>query len=87
MRMNRRAVLKTMGAAVMTGAMARAQAAPEGGSARASICLFSKPLHGRPVEKLAEVLAPIQITALDLTCRPGGHVLPELALWLPATLR
>lgn len=77
MPMNRRAVLKTMGAVAIAGAMNRTQAASESSSPKASICLFSKPLHGRPVEKLAEVLGSIGVTALDLTCRPGGHVLPE----------
>lgn len=41
------------------------------------ICLFSKPLHNRPFAELPAVLREIGFGAVDLTCRPQGHVLPE----------
>jgi sugar phosphate isomerase/epimerase len=42
-------------------------------------CLFSKPLSNRPWADLPGVLNNLGVTAVDLTCRPGGHVLPERA--------
>ena len=41
------------------------------------MCLFSKALQNRPVADLARMLPEYGIDAVDLTCRPGGHVLPE----------
>lgn len=43
------------------------------------MCLFSKPLHNRTFDELPAVLEELGIDAVDLTCRPGGHVLPERA--------
>jgi L-ribulose-5-phosphate 3-epimerase len=41
------------------------------------LCLFSKPLHNRSFTELPAILAELGMNAVDLTCRPGGHVLPE----------
>jgi sugar phosphate isomerase/epimerase len=41
------------------------------------LCLFSKPLHNRPFRELPAILNKLGIDAVDLTCRPRGHVLPE----------
>jgi len=46
-------------------------------SSRGDLCLFSKPLHNRPVRDLPDLLHDLGIDALDLTVRPGGHVLPD----------
>lgn len=40
-------------------------------------CLFSKPLGNRKAADLPAMLEKLGIDAVDLTCRPGGHVLPE----------
>lgn len=40
-------------------------------------CLFSKPLGRRHFRELPRVLKALGINAVDLTCRPEGHVLPE----------
>jgi len=42
-------------------------------------CLFTKPLHNRPFKDLPGVLNELGVTAVDLTCRKGGHVAPERA--------
>ncbi len=40
------------------------------------ICLFSKHLPGLPPRELARALKPIGFGGIDLTVRPGGHILP-----------
>ncbi|MFH0939316.1 MAG: TIM barrel protein [Planctomycetota bacterium] len=40
-------------------------------------CVFSKHLVGPPLDEVAARLAKMGICAIDLTCRPNGHVLPE----------
>jgi sugar phosphate isomerase/epimerase len=42
-----------------------------------SVCLFSKPLQSMPWPRLAQAVKQIGFTGVDLTVRPGGHVLPE----------
>jgi len=44
---------------------------------KSSPCLFSKPLHNRKFTELPALLNELGINAVDLTCRPAGHVLPE----------
>jgi sugar phosphate isomerase/epimerase len=39
--------------------------------------LFSKPLHGHSWRRLAQGAKQAGFTGIDLTTRPGGHVLPE----------
>jgi sugar phosphate isomerase/epimerase len=58
-------------------AASKAADAVESPAGKASVCLFSKPLGGRPVAELPALLGDLRCSALDLTCRPGGHVLPE----------
>jgi len=80
--LNRRDALKLAGAAFGTlviGRTARAaqtSATPDG---RPRLCLFSKILHNRPFKDLPGLLPKLGVDALDLTCRAGGHVLPEQA--------
>ncbi|MEP0844707.1 MAG: sugar phosphate isomerase/epimerase [Phycisphaerae bacterium] len=74
--MNRRDVFKAAGAVLAAGGLAGAQAAPAG-SPRPVVCLFSKPLSGRAFGELPAMLNELGVGAVDLTCRPGGHVLPE----------
>jgi L-ribulose-5-phosphate 3-epimerase len=45
--------------------------------AHPSVCLFSKPLQGMSWQRLAQAAKKIGFTGIDLTVRPGGHVLPE----------
>jgi L-ribulose-5-phosphate 3-epimerase len=52
-------------------------AAPAPPDRRPRVCLFSKPLQNRDVDGLADVLGELGLDAVDLTCRPAGHVLPE----------
>ncbi|MBI4580300.1 MAG: TIM barrel protein [Planctomycetes bacterium] len=57
------------------------------GPRRVQPCLFSKPLGNRKVAELPRILKDLGIDAVDLTCRPGGHVLPEkVADDLPAAI-
>jgi L-ribulose-5-phosphate 3-epimerase len=56
--------------------MARARNASS--SARPSVCLFSKHLGWIKVySQLAKTLSELGFDGVDLTVRPGGHVLPE----------
>ena len=67
-----------LGAAVPLGA-AGLEDLPDGGAARAPgpITVFSKHLQWLEYEELAEVVAEAGFDGIDLTVRPGGHVLPE----------
>ena len=88
-RVSRRFALKSVGAIAgavgVTGGVrsgiAESQAAgkDEGRAkgARPAVCLFSKPLHNRPFAELPGLLSELGVDAVDLTCRPKGHVLPE----------
>jgi len=54
------------------------QATPSGKFAAAPICIFSKHLQFLPdYNSMAEMAAEIGFDGVDLTVRPGGHVLPE----------
>lgn len=69
MKLNRREWLSSIAAA----AVARpAFAAPP-----PAFILFSKPLHGHSWRKLAQGAKQAGFAGIDLTTRPGGHVLPE----------
>lgn len=78
-RSTRRSILRGTVAAAGTLAAGGALRAPAQRSepARCSLCLFSKPLHNRTFQQLPEILQHLDIDAVDLTVRPGGHVLPE----------
>ena len=78
--LTRRQALKSAGAVVGAAAMtapARAQRAEPSRKNRPMLCLFSKALHSYPFAELPEVATKLGLDALDLTCRPEGHVLPE----------
>jgi sugar phosphate isomerase/epimerase len=83
-RIGRRTFIK---AGVVAGGLAgaglpaadRQEASAAGSSAGCRPCLFTKPLGARKAEELPAVLAQLQVDSVDLTCRPGGHVLPERA--------
>ena len=77
---NRRDFLRTAGA--VTAAVATAHGAETTDKQKSTEpvpCLFSKPLHNRKFEDLPPLLHELGIKAVDLTCRPKGHVLPERA--------
>ena len=83
-RIDRRTFIK---AGVVAGGLARAglPAAPgpetpvPAPPSRCRPCLFTKPLGARKAAELPDVLAQLRVDSVDLTCRPGGHVLPERA--------
>jgi sugar phosphate isomerase/epimerase len=69
----RRDFLKIGSTAMLTGAgMAMA-----GKSSPWQICVFSKHLQWLDYDDMAEFAAEIGFDGIDLTVRPGGHVLPE----------
>jgi sugar phosphate isomerase/epimerase len=41
------------------------------------VCIFSKQLHWLGYEEMAQTVAQLGFDGIDLTVRPGGHVLPE----------
>jgi sugar phosphate isomerase/epimerase len=53
-----------------------ARAASEAGLA-GQVCLFSKHLPDMPYPELARTIKQLGFAGVDLTVRPGGHVLPE----------
>ncbi|MBI1356274.1 MAG: TIM barrel protein [Acidobacteria bacterium] len=63
---------------VLAGA-ALAAAAPAGPAKKPTLCLFSKHLPGLSYPELAKALQQMGFPGVDLTVRPGGHVLPENA--------
>ncbi len=76
-RSSRREFLQASLAVVAVTGAARGGELPSDTPRRPRLCLFSKPLGGRPVAELPPLLHDLRCDALDLTCRPGGHVLPE----------
>ncbi len=78
-RTTRRAFLHaSLAAGAIAAKLTAAQDAPAEPSPP-NLCLFSKPLGGRRVADLPALLGAFGCEALDLTCRPEGHVLPERA--------
>jgi sugar phosphate isomerase/epimerase len=83
--MNRRTLLKSAGMfavpSTMTTATEATQRSPSdpGAAQRPTLCLFSKPLQNRSVAEIAALIPELGFTAVDLTCRSGGHVLPDRA--------
>ncbi len=65
------------GLAVMPAAARAISPASDG--ARPAVCLFSKPLPNLDYGALGKALHELRFTAVDLTVRPKGHVLPERA--------
>jgi len=70
----RREFLKVVGAAAAAAPLARA-----GGPFRGTLCLFSKHLPGMDWQRMARSVKQLGFGGVDLTVRPGGHVLPERA--------
>jgi L-ribulose-5-phosphate 3-epimerase len=67
------------------GALVADASAPSG--FRGTICLFSKHLPDLPAGELGRAVAALGFGGVDLTVRPGGHVVPErAALALPPFL-
>lgn len=58
----------------LAGLPSELRAAP---AARQPVCVFSKPLQWLDYEALAETVREAGFDGLDLSVRPGGHVLPE----------
>jgi L-ribulose-5-phosphate 3-epimerase len=77
--LKRRDVLQAAGATLAMAAVATAEDKTPPAKARPSPCLFTKPLHNRPLKDLPAILNDLGIDAVDLTCRRGGHVAPERA--------
>jgi sugar phosphate isomerase/epimerase len=75
---NRRDFLRTAGAVtVAVSATHGKEDAKNSEGAEPIPCLFSKPLHNRRFDELPPLLHELGVKAVDLTCRPKGHVLPE----------
>ena len=77
--MHRRSFLQHL--AVTAGSIPLAswasQQAPGASVARPPILVFSKHLHFLPYKEMAEKAKELGFDGVDLTVRPGGHVLPE----------
>jgi len=76
--LTRRTFIATTGAALGLGCSA-ALAAQVPGGFQGPICLFSKHLPDLHWKDLGPVVKAIGFEGVDLTVRPGGHVLPERA--------
>src|SRR5690349_12566879 len=76
--LTRRELIELAGAAAVSALAARAEAG-RGGAAGPAIhfCFFSKHLSDLSVTDLAAAVIDMGYDAIDLTVRPGGHVLPE----------
>lgn len=76
-RTSRRDLLRTAAVLAASGPLGAPAQEASASSPRPSVCLFSKPLGNRSAAELPAVLAGLGISAVDLTCRAKGHVLPE----------
>ena len=81
-RLDRREFLARAGAAALTATAlgpvaARGEAVRTRGPEEWMIAVFSKHLHWLPLADVGPVIAESGFHAVDLTVRPGGHVLPE----------
>jgi sugar phosphate isomerase/epimerase len=75
--LTRRELIELAGAAAISALTApRAEAAPSTSGAP-KFCFFSKHLSDLSVPDLASAVIDMGYDAIDLTVRPGGHVLPE----------
>ncbi len=72
---NRRDFLKITSAAALAGAFDRPALAANGFNG--TLCLFSKHLPEMNWQQLAQAVKKLGFGGVDLTVRPGGHVLPE----------
>jgi L-ribulose-5-phosphate 3-epimerase len=72
----RREFLKAA-AATSAAAMMASPARPAPAAITSKLCFFSKPLPQMNWQRLAESVGRVGYGGIDLTVRPGGHVLPE----------
>lgn len=75
--MNRRAFLARGAAATAAGILAGRMAAAQDTPAKPQVVVFSKYLQFMDYKTLARTCREIGLDGVDLTVRPGGHVLPE----------
>src|SRR5919197_114926 len=73
MSQNRREFIKS------ASALAAVSLLPNTNGFNGDICLFSKHLPAMDWTRLAKVVKKLGFGGVDLTVRPGGHVLPERA--------
>ena len=73
MNQNRRDFIKS------ASAFAAVSMLPKASGFNGQICLFSKHLPGMDWNQLALAVKKLGFSGIDLTVRPGGHVLPERA--------
>jgi L-ribulose-5-phosphate 3-epimerase len=64
-------------AAASTAAILSSPAAAAPSAITSKLCFFSKPLPQMNWQRLAESVKRVGYDGVDLTVRPGGHVLPE----------
>ncbi|MGH9326596.1 MAG: sugar phosphate isomerase/epimerase, partial [Terriglobia bacterium] len=82
---SRREFLQISSATALTAAvspsagLAAAVPSPARGSFRGTLCFFSKPVPQLNWKELAQSAKRAGFGGIDLTVRPGGHVLPERA--------
>lgn len=69
--------MSVVGAALSWPAIARAAASGNKNKQSRKICIFSKHLQWLDYEQMAKTAREIGFEGIDLTVRPGGHVLPE----------
>jgi sugar phosphate isomerase/epimerase len=75
-------------AAAAAAGAAAGESAPAGAGFRGTVCLFSKHLPSLDARALGRAVRELGFGGVDLTVRPGGHVLPDRAAAdLPAFLR
>jgi L-ribulose-5-phosphate 3-epimerase len=74
---NRRNFIKLTAAAALTSAVKNT--APAANGFNGTLCFFSKHLPEMNWQQLAQAVKKLGFGGVDLTVRPGGHVLPERA--------
>lgn len=79
MKLTRRGFVSTVAAATAVAAAGKVwESGAEAASVEAQpICVFSKHLQWTGYEESGRIAASLGLDGLDLTVRPGGHVLPE----------
>jgi L-ribulose-5-phosphate 3-epimerase len=75
--LTRRELIELAGAAAVSAFAATSNAEAAAGGAGPKFCFFSKHLSDLSVPDLASAVIDMGYDAIDLTVRPGGHVLPE----------
>lgn len=79
MKITRRDFVSTVAAAAAVAAVEEGYAlrGEEGSGEPLPVCVFSKHLQWTGFEESGRIAASLGLDGLDLTVRPGGHVLPE----------